>query len=80
MLTYALTLADRYDGMVLATCPDVPEVVAIGRDFEEAREQALCALEATLETYQSEGRDFPLPRATSPASITTARFEALTPA
>ncbi|HEV2746731.1 MAG TPA: type II toxin-antitoxin system HicB family antitoxin [Allosphingosinicella sp.] len=77
MLTYALRLADRYDGMVMATCPDVPEVLALGRDSEEARDEAVRALEAALETYAAEGRQFPLPRATGKISITTTRFGAL---
>src|SRR3546814_10279049 len=37
--------------MVIAAIPDVPEARAIGRDDEEACEQALGALEAVLETY-----------------------------
>jgi predicted RNase H-like HicB family nuclease len=80
MLTYALRLADRYDGMVMATCPDVPEVLALGRDSEEARDEAVRALEAALEGYQAEGREFPPPRACGTCSVTTTRFGELTPA
>ncbi|HEX8443046.1 MAG TPA: hypothetical protein VF631_05305 [Allosphingosinicella sp.] len=74
MLTYSLRLATNYDGMVIATIPDVPEARALGRDDQEAVEQALCALEATLERYQEEGRDFPLPRSSGTLRVTTEKF------
>ncbi|HLL59562.1 MAG TPA: type II toxin-antitoxin system HicB family antitoxin [Allosphingosinicella sp.] len=80
MLTYALKLADRYDGMVLATFPDVPEALAMGRDCEEAMEQAQGALEAALERYVSEGLELPTPRAGGRITVSTVKFEALTPA
>jgi predicted RNase H-like HicB family nuclease len=80
MLTYALHVTDRYDGMVMATCPDVPEVVAVGRDDEEACEGALRALEVALEGYEAEGRDIPEPRAVSRVSVSTSRFGLLAPA
>lgn len=80
MLTYALKLAYRYDGMVLATFPDVPEAVAIGRDDEEARDQALGALEAALADYEAEGRAFPAPRAVGSVTVSTIKFETLAPA
>jgi antitoxin HicB len=74
MLTYALKLATNYNGMVMATFPDVPEALALGRDDEEAVEEALRALEATLERYQEEGRDFPAPRAGGSVRVTTRKF------
>ena len=77
MLTYSLKLSSNYDGMVMATFPDVPEAVALGRDDEEAMEQAKCALEAVLERYEAEGRSFPVPRASGSLCVTTERFEAL---
>ena len=80
MLTYALKLTDRYDGMVMATFPDIPEAMAIGRDFEEACEQALGALEAVLETYLMEGRAVPMPRAVGSITVSTGRFQQLAPA
>lgn len=80
MLTYALKLANRYDGMVLATFPDVPEALAMGRDDQEAVEQARCALEAALERYVLEGLELPVPRATGRITVSTVKFEALTPA
>lgn len=80
MLSYTLRLSGRYDGMVLATIPDVPEAMAIGRDHDEACEQALLALESVLETYAAEGRPFPEPRLTGGVRISTVRFEMLAPA
>jgi antitoxin HicB len=75
MLTYSLKLAPNYDGMVLATFPDVPEAFALGRDDEEAVEQARCALEAALERYVAEGRALPVPRSRSSLQVTTERFD-----
>jgi antitoxin HicB len=80
MLTYALRLTANYDGMVIATIPDVPEARALGRDDQEAVEQALCALEAALERYREEGREVPAPRAAGTLRVTTHRFEVLAPA
>jgi antitoxin HicB len=71
MLTYALKLAERYDGMVMATFPDIPEAMALGRDLEEARAQARDALETTLADYAAEGRAFPEPRARGPITVST---------
>jgi len=80
MLTYALRLADRYDGMIIATIPDVPEAMAMGRDYEEACEEAQRALEATLELYAAEGRPIPEPCFPGQLTVSTARFGALEPA
>ena len=74
MLTYSLRLATNYNGMVMATFPDVPEAVALGRDHEEALEEAKRALEAVLERYEAEGRDFPRPRAGGSLRVTTERY------
>ena len=74
MLTYAVKLANRYDGLVIATFPDVPAAVAYGRDHEEAIEEAESALEAALDRYVRAGHELPRPRATSKLSVTTHRF------
>ena len=71
MLTYALKLAERYDGMVMATFPDISEAMALGRDFEEARAEARSALESALADYAAQGRAFPEPRACGPITVTT---------
>jgi predicted RNase H-like HicB family nuclease len=80
MLTYALKLADRYDGMIIATFPDLPEAMAMGRDYDEACEQAQCALEATLERYADEGRPFPQPSSSGRLTVSTEKFGILTAA
>ena len=77
MLTYALQLADRYDGMVIATIPDLPEAMAMGRDIDEACDEARRALDCTLERYAAEGRPFPVPSASSRLTVSTDRFGAL---
>lgn len=80
MLTYALRLNDRPDGLVSATFPDVPGAEAVGRDHDEAFERAKAALEFALDRYRREGRDFPPPRASGNLKITTVKFEMLVPA
>lgn len=77
MLTYSLKLAPNYNGMVMATFPDVPEAMALGRDHDEAVEQAKCALEAALERYAAEGREFPLPRTNGSLRVSTEKFGTL---
>ena len=77
MLTYAMKLADRYDGMIIATFPDVPEAMAMGRDYQEACEEAQSALEAALERYAAEGRPFPEPLSCGRLTVSTAKFEQL---
>lgn len=74
MLTYPLRLSPHYDGMVMVTFPDVPEAMALGRDHDEALEQALPALESALEDYVAEGRAFPEPMGLEGLSVTTQKF------
>lgn len=76
MLTYAVKLTSRYDGMVVATFPDVPDAIGYGRDDEEAREEALRALERVLDGVQRAGELIPMPRAVASQSVTTTRFSA----
>ena len=61
MVSYAVQLVTRYDGLVIATFPDLPGVTALGRDDEEAREEARRALESELAAYQANGTDPPEP-------------------
>jgi predicted RNase H-like HicB family nuclease len=77
MLTYTLKLADRYDGMIIATIPDVPEAMAIGRDIDEACDEARRVLETTLELYAAEGRPFPSPTLCGRLTVSTDRFMTL---
>lgn len=68
MISYAVRLVTRYDGLVIATFPDLPGVTALGRDDEEARDEARRALEAELSSYESRGLEPPEP-ATHSASM-----------
>ena len=45
MAAYAVELMTRYDGLVIATVPDLPGVSALGRDDEEALGEARRALD-----------------------------------
>ena len=45
MASYAVELMTRYDGLVIATFPDLPGVSALGRDDEEALGEAKRALD-----------------------------------
>ena len=67
MTSYAVTLERRYDGLFTATFPDVPGVVAFGRDDEEALEEAAKALRASIARCAVSGD--PHPTATSPGPL-----------
>ncbi len=45
MAAYAVKLVTRYDGLVIATFPDLPGLSALGRDDEEALGEAKRALD-----------------------------------
>ena len=53
--------------------------MAMGRDIDEACDEARRALETTLETYAAEGRPFPLPSVSSQLTVSTDRFVTLQP-
>jgi predicted RNase H-like HicB family nuclease len=55
MVSYAVRLATRYDGLVIATFPDLPGVTALGRDDEEALDEARRALEDELASLEAKG-------------------------
>jgi len=80
MTTYALRLTSRYDGLVVATFPDVPEAIGYGRDDEEAREEGLRALERVLEAARRAGEALPVPRASGSQWVTTAFQPEIIPA
>lgn len=63
MVSYAVQLATRYDGLVIATFPDLPGVTALGRDDEEALHEAQKALSDVLEDHDRDGIALPPPRA-----------------
>ena len=66
MAGYAVKLTTRYDGMVVATFPDLPGVAALGVDDEDARAEAQRALEETLAAYERDGIEPPAPSAAGP--------------
>ena len=49
MADYEMKLTTRYDGMVVATFPELPGVSALGVDDEDARSEGRRALAAALE-------------------------------
>ena len=61
MVSYAVRLVTRYDGLVIATFPDLPGVRALGRDDEEALDEARRALEDELAALDSKGLAPPEP-------------------
>ena len=60
MVDYAIQLVTRYDGMVIARFPDWPGISAIGRDDEEAIDEARRCLREALAAREAEARD-PMP-------------------
>ena len=68
MVSYAVRLTTRYDGLVIASFPDLPGITALGRDDEEAREEARRALADALAEYEKAGQEPPRP-ATGGASL-----------
>lgn len=62
MASYAVQLVTRYDGLVIATFPDLPGVSALGRDDEEALAEARRALDSALDAYAKDGEAAPEPR------------------
>ena len=69
MVSYALRLVTRYDGMVIATFPDLPGVSALGRDDEEARDEARRALADALSGFARDGIAPPAPATRSLSMI-----------
>ena len=57
MVAYAVQFVTRYDGLVIASFPDLPGVTALGRDDEEALGEARRA----LDDYVREGEALPEP-------------------
>ena len=68
--TFPVRIEQDPDGGVLATCPDVPEVIAHGADRDAALSGARQALAVALFGYLKEGR--PLPQASASGEETIA--------
>ena len=56
MAAYAVELMTRYDGLVIATFPDLPGVSALGRDDEEALGEAKRALDEHARSGEAAAR------------------------
>jgi predicted RNase H-like HicB family nuclease len=69
MVSYAVELATRYDGLVMASFPDLPGVTGLGRDDEEALAEAREALAEALRACAAEGSAPPEPMAAGPTRI-----------
>jgi predicted RNase H-like HicB family nuclease len=69
MVSYAVQLVTRYDGLVIASFPDLPGVTALGRDDEEACDEARRALADALASYQASGSAPPPARTQGPSMI-----------
>lgn len=69
MVSYAVQLVTRYDGLVIASFPDLPGVTALGRDDEEARDEAARALAEALAGYEREGVAAPPPLTRSASTV-----------
>jgi predicted RNase H-like HicB family nuclease len=77
MAQYAVQLATRYDGLVIATFPDLPGVSALGRDDEEALVEARRELDSALQAYADEGESAPEPRSRGATMIEASNLVAL---
>ena len=73
MVSYAVQLVTRYDGLVIATFPDLPGVTALGRDDEEALEEARRALEDELAYFEAKGIAPPEPASRNGAMVSAPR-------
>lgn len=69
MVSYAVQLVTRYDGLVIASFPDLPGVTALGRDDEEARDEAGRVLADALASYEANNMALPTPRARGESMI-----------
>ena len=69
MVSYAVQLVTRYDGLVMATFPDLPGVRALGRDDEEALDEARRALEDELASLEARGLAPPEPATRNGAMV-----------
>ena len=68
MASYAVQLMTRYDGLVIATFPDLPGVSALGRDDEEAVYEA----QRALNDFARSGEELPAPSARGATMIEAA--------
>lgn len=60
---YAVALERDDEGSVLATVPDLPEVVTFGDDEQDALARVVDAIETALASYIADRKDVPAPGA-----------------
>jgi antitoxin HicB len=60
MLAYRIDLTPD-DGMLLVTCPNLPEVTSFGEDEDDARARAVDAIEEALAARIAQKQSVPLP-------------------
>lgn len=61
MLNYHVTLTKDDNDTVLATCPDLSEVITFGDDEQDALGYAVGAIEEALAARMAHKKDIPLP-------------------
>lgn len=59
-MQYPVKLTDAA-GVVMVTCPALPEFSSVGGSKDEALREAVDGIESTLQTYIQDRRDIPLP-------------------
>jgi antitoxin HicB len=62
-LRYTVLFEPAEEGGYVVTCPALPGLVTEGDTYEQARERAVEAIEAYLESLQQDGLPFPRARA-----------------
>ena len=63
MLTYRVVLERDTNGTILATCPDFPEVAAVGDDEPAALREVFDAIETAIHGRIGDREPVPVPRA-----------------
>jgi len=74
MLTYPVTLTPGEQGLILATAPDLPEMVCCGDCEDSAIARAGDILDIILAGYRAEGRPIPRPSRISGAPTVTTEY------
>ena len=62
MMSYRIEMNADDNGMLLVTCPDLPEVTTFGVDVEDARRHALEAIEEAIAARIDAGVPLPQPK------------------
>ena len=73
-ISYCVTIAPHYSGMMCGHFPDFPGLVVLGRDHVEVLALAAESLDAELEHHWRQDGAIPLPRAEGPLSVSAKRL------